>query len=119
MSSALIVIFMLTITAMMGFLGITEIVAPIANAALLVVPAIFMISLAIGFASRRQSWFRNQRSRVRRGRDGAFGSIDSSAPQRPSYSEAHHRAGSILDALRGSGDRSVNAPTARSPWDGK
>jgi hypothetical protein len=58
MSGAVTLIFVLAITAMIGLFGFTGIVAPIAKAAILLVPAIFTVSLVIGFASRRQSWFR-------------------------------------------------------------
>jgi hypothetical protein len=51
------VIFVLAIAAMMGFFGFAEFVAPIPKAAILWVPAIFTMSLAVGFASRRQRWF--------------------------------------------------------------
>jgi uncharacterized membrane protein YtjA (UPF0391 family) len=45
-------------SATVGFFGFTGVVAPIAKVALLLVPAIFTISLIVGFASRKRAWFR-------------------------------------------------------------
>jgi hypothetical protein len=58
MRGAVIVLLTVGITTLIGFFGLTGIVAPIAKAALLLVPAIFTMSLIIGFALRRQHWFR-------------------------------------------------------------
>lgn len=58
MRSVIIPMIMVAITAMVGFFGFSGIVAPIAKGALLLIPTIFTICLVIGFASRRQNWFR-------------------------------------------------------------
>lgn len=55
---AVIIVFIFATLTVIGLVGLTGIVAPIAKAALLLVPTIFAISLAVGFASRRQNWFR-------------------------------------------------------------
>ena len=57
MRSAVIVLFLVALSALIVFFGFSRIVAPIAHAAVVLVPAIFTISLIIGFASRRHSWF--------------------------------------------------------------
>jgi uncharacterized membrane protein YtjA (UPF0391 family) len=56
MRGAVIFIFVLT-TAVIGFFGFSGVVAPVAEGAIVWVPAIFTISLIIGFASRWQTWF--------------------------------------------------------------
>lgn len=53
---AVILFFVAVITAI-GLFGFNDIVAPVAKAAILLVPATFTVSLVIGFASRRRSWF--------------------------------------------------------------
>ena len=58
LDGVVIIIFALAIIAVVGFVGFVGIVAPIAKATLLLVPAVFAISLVIGFASQRQNWFR-------------------------------------------------------------
>ena len=45
------------VIAAISLFGFTGIVAPIAKAAILLVPTTFTVSLVIGFASRRRSWF--------------------------------------------------------------
>jgi len=51
-------IVIMATTIIVGLLGFAEIVGPIARAALLLIPTIFAVSLAFGFVSRRQNWFR-------------------------------------------------------------
>jgi hypothetical protein len=51
------VLLVLAVTVIIGLFGVSWIVAPVAKIAILLVPAIFMVSLAIGFVSRRGSWF--------------------------------------------------------------
>ena len=50
----LIVLAVIAAISLFGFFGI---ITPIASATILLVPATFMVSLVIGFASRRRSWF--------------------------------------------------------------
>jgi hypothetical protein len=57
MRAVLIVLAVLAVVAAISLVGVFGIVAPIATAAILLVPATFMVSLVIGFASRRRSWF--------------------------------------------------------------
>ncbi len=57
MRAAVIIAFVLG-TAGFGYFGFTEMVTPVAEGAILLVPAIFTISLIIGFASRWLIWFR-------------------------------------------------------------
>ena len=57
MRSFEIVLLVLAVTVIIGLFGVSWIVAPVAKIAILLVPAIFMVSLAIGFVSRRGSWF--------------------------------------------------------------
>jgi hypothetical protein len=57
MRGAVIIMLVLAFAAAIGLFGFTEIVAPLARVAILLVPAIFMISLVVGFVSRRQTWF--------------------------------------------------------------
>jgi len=52
-----IVLAVLAVLAAISFVGFFGIVTPIATATILLVPATFMASLVIGFASRRRSWF--------------------------------------------------------------
>ncbi|MGC9997626.1 MAG: hypothetical protein ABSE79_20090 [Terriglobia bacterium] len=52
-----IVLALLAVLAAVSFVGFFSVVTPIATAAILLVPATFMVSLVIGFASRRRSWF--------------------------------------------------------------
>jgi len=52
-----LVLILLAFATVLGVFGISWIVAPVAKIALLLIPAIFMISLAVGFLSRRRSWF--------------------------------------------------------------
>ncbi len=58
MLSTIIVFFVLATTTVVGLMDFAWIVAPLAKATILLVPAIFMLSLIIGFALRRRSWFR-------------------------------------------------------------
>ena len=51
---ALVVLAVLVAISFVGFFGV---ITPLATAAILLVPATFMVSLVIGFASRRRSWF--------------------------------------------------------------
>ena len=53
-----IFVFILTLTGLVAVFGFTEVFGPVARAAIVWVPAIFTVSLLIGFASRRQTWFR-------------------------------------------------------------
>lgn len=53
-----IFVFILALTGLVAVFGFTEVFGPIARAAVVLVPAIFTVSLLIGFASRRQTWFR-------------------------------------------------------------
>ncbi len=57
MMGACIVSAALLVSTGLGLFEFGLIVAPIAKATLLVVPAIFTISLAIGFACKRRTWF--------------------------------------------------------------
>jgi len=57
MRTVLIVLAVLAVLAAISLVGVFGIVAPIATAAILLVPATFMVSLIIGFASRRRIWF--------------------------------------------------------------
>ena len=57
MRAVLIVLAVVAVLAAISFVGFFGIVTPIATAAVLLVPATFMVSLVIGFASRRRSWF--------------------------------------------------------------
>jgi hypothetical protein len=57
MRAVLIVLAVLAVLAAISLVGVFGIVTPIATAAILLVPATFMVSLMIGFASRRRSWF--------------------------------------------------------------
>ena len=56
MHGTTVIVFVAAITAMFYLFAFTGIVAPIAKAALLLVPAIFTISLVIGFVFRVRSW---------------------------------------------------------------
>jgi len=57
MRAVLIVLAVLAVGTAISLVGFFGIVTPIATAAILLVPATFMVSLIIGFASRRRSWF--------------------------------------------------------------
>ena len=57
MRAALIVLAALAVVAAISFLGFVGFLTPIASAAIRLVPATFMVSLVIGFASRRRNWF--------------------------------------------------------------
>jgi hypothetical protein len=57
MMVAYVVSAALLISTSLGLFGLAFIVAPVAKATLLVVPVIFTISLAVGFASKRRTWF--------------------------------------------------------------
>jgi hypothetical protein len=52
------VLVVLTVFAAISVFDFSAIVTPIAKATILFVPAAFMVSLVIGFASRKGSWFR-------------------------------------------------------------
>ena len=55
---AIVIIFIgLTALGAISLFGFFGVVTPIAAAAISFVPATFMVSLVIGFASRRRSWF--------------------------------------------------------------
>ena len=54
----MLIIVVLAVVTVLGLLDFTGIVAPIAKAAFLLIPAVFAISLVVGFASKRQNWFR-------------------------------------------------------------
>lgn len=57
MRGVLIVLAALAVIAAVSLFGFFGIVTPIATTAILLVPATFTVSLVIGFASRRRSWF--------------------------------------------------------------
>ena len=57
MRAVLIVLAVLAVLAAISLFGFYGIVTPLATAAIVLVPATFMVSLVIGFASRRRSWF--------------------------------------------------------------
>ena len=57
MRNVTIVLLMATVTAMFYLFAFTEIIAPIAKAALLLVPAIFTVSLVVGLFFRVRNWF--------------------------------------------------------------
>jgi len=57
MRTATIIAMVAAISAASYVFAFTGIVAPIARVALLLMPAIFMVSLVVGFASRMRSWF--------------------------------------------------------------
>jgi hypothetical protein len=57
MLSAVTVLLVLGFTAVFGLVDFAWVIAPVAKAALLVVPVTFMVSLIIGFAGKRRSWF--------------------------------------------------------------
>jgi hypothetical protein len=57
MRAVLIVLGVLAVVAAISLFGLFGIGAPLAAAAIILVPATFMVSLVIGFASRRRSWF--------------------------------------------------------------
>ena len=57
MRAVLIVLAVLAVGTAISLVGFFGFVTPIATAAILLVPATFMVSLIIGFASRRRSWF--------------------------------------------------------------
>lgn len=53
-----IFVFILALLGLVAIFGFAEVFGPVARAAVVWVPAIFTVSLLIGFASRRQTWFR-------------------------------------------------------------
>jgi hypothetical protein len=57
MRTVLIVMAVLAVLGAVSLVGVFGIVTPIATVAILLVPATFMVSLVIGFASRRRTWF--------------------------------------------------------------
>jgi hypothetical protein len=57
MVGAVVILFVLGITSLIGIFGFGGFVAPVARIVLLTVPAIFAVSLVIGFALRRRTWF--------------------------------------------------------------
>ena len=57
MRAVLIVLAVLAVVAAISLFGLFGIGTPLAAAAITLVPATFMVSLVIGFASRRRSWF--------------------------------------------------------------
>jgi len=57
MRAVLIVLAVLAVGTAISLVGFFGFVTPIATGAILLVPATFMVSLVIGFASRRRSWF--------------------------------------------------------------
>jgi hypothetical protein len=57
MRAVLIVLAVLAVVAALSLSGLFGIATPVAAAAITLVPATFMVSLVIGFAARRRSWF--------------------------------------------------------------
>ena len=57
MRGVLFVLAVLAVFAAVSLFGFFGIVSPLAAAAIFLIPATFMVSLIIGFASRRRSWF--------------------------------------------------------------
>jgi len=57
MRNALLVAMVVSITGALYVIDIAGIMAPIAKTALLLVPAVFAVSLVVGFATRMRSWF--------------------------------------------------------------
>jgi thiol:disulfide interchange protein len=57
MRAVLIALAVLAVLAAISLFGLFGIGTPLATAAITLVPATFMVSLVIGFASRRRSWF--------------------------------------------------------------
>jgi hypothetical protein len=57
MRAAAIVLGVLAVTAGVSLFGFFGIVTPIATAALLLIPITFTLSVLVGFASRRRTWF--------------------------------------------------------------
>jgi hypothetical protein len=53
----LFVLAVLAILAAVSLFGFFGVVTPLATAVIFLVPATFMVSLVIGFASHRRSWF--------------------------------------------------------------
>lgn len=49
-------VFVIALTTLIGIFGFSEIVAPVARGAVLLIPAIFAISVVVGFAFRKQHW---------------------------------------------------------------
>jgi len=57
MRGVLFVLAVLAVLAAFSLFGFFGVVSPVAAAAIFLVPGTFMVSLIIGFASRRRSWF--------------------------------------------------------------
>jgi len=57
MRTVLAMLFILAVIAAISLFGFSDVVTPIATAAIWFVPATFAVSLVIGFASRRRTWF--------------------------------------------------------------
>ena len=57
MRAIVTLLIVLGVTATISLFGFTSVVTPVAKAAIWFVPATFAVSLVIGFASRRRTWF--------------------------------------------------------------
>ena len=57
MRAIVLILMLAAIVAAISLFGFNGIVAPIAKAAIVLVPATFTVSVVIGFASRKRSWF--------------------------------------------------------------
>jgi len=57
MRTAVTMLIVLTLIATFSVFGFSGVVTPLATAAIWFIPAIFAVSVVIGFASRRRTWF--------------------------------------------------------------
>jgi len=57
MRTIVTVLLILAVIAAISLFGVFGVLTPVAKASIWFVPAIFAVSLIIGFASRRRTWF--------------------------------------------------------------
>jgi len=57
MRAIVTMLIVMSVIATISLFGVLGVITPIAAAVIWFVPATFMVSLVIGFASRRRSWF--------------------------------------------------------------